>query len=57
MTAQTNVTKEMRQMLETILQRLDLEAKQQGENAVFMLSAVRPQLRTLIAEARRVLPI
>lgn len=38
--------------LETVLTRLDLEAKEQGENATFLLAAQRHIIRRTIAQAK-----
>ena len=35
----------------TVLLRLDLEAQEQGENAIFLCAALRENLRTAIAKA------
>ena len=42
---------ELREKCKTILARLDLEAAEQGEGAVFLCAAMREGLRSLIAKA------
>lgn len=43
---------ELVEMLETVLLRLDLEAQEKGEGAVFMLAAVRTPIRKLLEQAK-----
>ncbi len=47
----------LRDLAETVLRRLDLEAKEQGEDAVFICAAMRHDLRAAIAESRKYEPI